>query len=395
MMESTFFVVGNLVKGSSFSTPEGAKEYFFTINSKEEISFCQELITLYDAYMMALEKCGLSDDTQIFSRFFLSDIANQKDNLLQSKIFNVARKGAVSIIQQCPLTGGSICLLVYHIKSNSNSFTKKIFKYSEENWRNGTIIHGNHYNLLWTTNFSGIGPFDSYKQTYEIFQSFNKIMVDNKMTLLDNAIKTWVYVRDIDNHYKGMIKSRKAFFEEQGLTPETRYIGSTGIGGISKEANSLVSLDAFSISQLRQEQIVRMDALKNLSPTIKYGVTFERGTRVRFGDRSHLYISGTASIDKNGKIMHPTDVRKQTQRTLDNIKALLAPHGASLSDMAYLIVYLRSYKDKNKVIEVIEKEVSADIPSLFVEGAICRHTWLVEIEGIGIIPDSNDFPAFF
>ncbi len=394
-MESTFFVVGNLVKGSSFSTPEGAKEYFFTINSKEEISFCQELITLYDAYMMALEKCGLSDDTQIFSRFFLSDIANQKDNLLQSKIFNVARKGAVSIIQQCPLTGGSICLLVYHIKSNSNSFTKKIFKYSEENWRNGTIIHGNHYNLLWTTNFSGIGPFDSYKQTYEIFQSFNKIMVDNKMTLLDNAIKTWVYVRDIDNHYKGMIKSRKAFFEEQGLTPETRYIGSTGIGGISKEANSLVSLDAFSISQLRQEQIVRMDALKNLSPTIKYGVTFERGTRVRFGDRSHLYISGTASIDKNGKIMHPTDVRKQTQRTLDNIKALLAPHGASLSDMAYLIVYLRSYKDKNKVIEVIEKEVSADIPSLFVEGAICRHTWLVEIEGIGIIPDSNDFPAFF
>ncbi len=394
-MESTFFVVGNLVKGSSFSTPEGAKEYFFTINSKEEISFCQELITLYDAYMMALEKCGLSDDTQIFSRFFLSDIANQKDNLLQSKIFNVARKGAVSIIQQCPLTGGSICLLVYHIKSNSNSFTKKIFKYSEENWRNGTIIHGNHYNLLWTTNFSGIGPFDSYKQTYEIFQSFNKIMVDNKMTLLDNAIKTWIYVRDIDNHYKGMIKSRKAFFEEQGLTPETRYIGSTGIGGISKEANSLVSLDAFSISQLRQEQIVRMDALKNLSPTIKYGVTFERGTRVRFGDRSHLYISGTASIDKNGKIMHPTDVRKQTQRTLDNIKALLAPHGASLSDMAYLIVYFRSYKDKNKVIEVIEKEVSADIPSLFVEGAICRHTWLVEIEGIGIIPDSNDFPAFF
>lgn len=394
-MESTFFLVGNLVKGSSFSTSEGAKEYFFTINSKEEISFCQELITLYDAYMMALEKCGLSDDTQIFSRFFLSDIANQKDKLLQSKIFNVARKGAVSIIQQGPLTGGSICLLVYHIKSNNNSFTKKIFNYNEENWRNGTIIHGNHYDLLWTTNFSGIGPFDSYKQTYEIFQSFNKIMVDNKMTLLDNAIKTWVYVRDIDNHYKGMIKSRKAFFKEQGLTPETRYIASTGIGGISKEANSLVSLDAFSISQLRHEQIVRMDALKNLSPTIKYGVTFERGTRVRFGDRSHLYISGTASIDKNGKIMHPTDVRKQTQRTLDNIKALLAPHGASLSDLAYLIVYLRSYKDKNKVIEVIEKEVPADIPSLFVEGTICRHTWLVELEGMGIIPDSNDFPTFF
>ena len=128
---------------------------------------------------------------------------------------------------------------------------------------------------------------------------------------------------------------------------------------------------------------------------IKYGVTFERGLRVRFGDRSHLHISGTASIDKNGTIMHLNDVRKQTLRTLDNIKALLAPHGAGLNDMAYYIVYVRNFKDRNKIKEVLEKVIPPEIPLLLLEGAVCRPAWLVELEGVALIPDKSDFPPFF
>lgn len=122
--------------------------------------------------------------------------------------------------------------------------------------------------------------------------------------------------------------------------------------------DSIISLDALSISKLKPEQIVPIDALENLAQTIKYGVTFERGIRVRFGDRSHLYISGTASIDENGKVLHISDVKRQTQRTLENIQALLEPQRASMNDMAYLIVYLRSFKDKNKVMEVLKKRNS-------------------------------------
>jgi len=215
------------------------------------------------------------------------------------------------------------------------------------------------------------------------------------MTLLDNAIRTWVYVRDVDNHYKGMVESRKAFFEQHGLNPDTRYIASTGIEGFAKEVNSIVSFDAFAINHLKKEQIVNMEALENLPPTIKYDVTFERGTRVKFGDRSHLHISGTASIDKYGEIMHISDIKKQTQRTIDNIKSLLSSHGATLKDMAYYIVYIRDFKDKNKVMEVIGKEIPKEVPLLLLEGAVCRPAWLVELEGVAIIPDSTEFPPFF
>lgn len=390
-----FFTINSLVKGSSFSTSEGAQEFFLSINSNEGISFPEELEALYDTYILALGKCGLSEDTLVFGRFYISDIANQKDILRQSEIYNVLRKGAVSAIQQCPVFGGDVSLLVYHIKQNKSPLRREVFVYDSEDRRNGAIIHGNHYDLLWIANFYGTDQFDSYLQSREVFQSFNDILSNNGMTLLDNTIRTWVYVRDVDNHYKGMVEARKAFFEDNGLNPQTRYIASTGIEGFSKEVNSLVALDAFAINKLKREQIIRMEALENLSPTIEYGVTFERGTRVRFGDRSHLHISGTASIDKNGTIMYPNDVRKQTLRALDNIKALLAPHGAGLHDMAYYIVYVRNFKDRNKVTEVLEKIIPPEIPLLLLEGAVCRPAWLVELEGVALIPDKSDFPPFF
>jgi len=394
-MESTFFSFGNRVKGSSFKTSSSVEEVFLTIDTDEKASFTDELNSLYTTYLNTVEQYGLSEETLVFSRFYIADIANQKAALRESKIFGILKNSAVSIIQQCPAFGGDVSLLVYHIKHDGQAFQKEVFTCDNENRRNGAIIHGQNYDLLWVANFYGTGPFDPYKQTTEIFKSFNTILVMKGMTLLNNAIRTWVYVRDIDNNYKGMVNARKDFFEQHGLNPETRYIASTGIEGFSREVHSLVSFDAYAIKNLTDGQIVRMEALDNLPPTISYGVTFERGTRVRFGDRSHLHISGTASIDKNGEVMHLSDVKKQTERSIENVQALLDSHGVALQNLAYLIVYVRNIKDRNKVWDVLENKIPADIPILLLEGAVCRPDWLVELEGIAIIDDSNDFPPFF
>ncbi|MFC1538368.1 Rid family hydrolase [Candidatus Latescibacterota bacterium] len=394
-MELKYFTSGRHVKGSSAVSSGGAGEFFLTVSSDEKKSFHGELDALYDSYLSALKEYGLSDDTVVFSKFFVSDIANQNNTLENSKIYQSTRNGAVSVIQQPPVDGSSVCLLAYHIRSDNSSLKKTLLSYDEGNWRNGLLVEGSHYNLLWTANLFDTESFDSYKQTSSIFKSYNNIISEYGMNLLDNTVRTWFFVRDIDNHYNGLVESRKAFFTGHGLTPETRYIASTGIEGISKEVDSLVDLDALAITNLTNEQNVRMNALDNLSPTILYGGTFERGTRIRFGDRSHLYISGTASIDKDGEVVHLYDAGKQTQRTLDNIKALLEPQGAGLHDMAYLIVYVRTLSYRNNVAEVLEKELSRDIPLIFVQSPVCRPTWLVEIEGIGIIPDSNDYPPFF
>jgi enamine deaminase RidA (YjgF/YER057c/UK114 family) len=382
-----------LVHGSRFVTSNGADEWYFTFRSGEEDSFPKELDSLCGSYLAAMDACGLGGDTLVFSRIYLSDIENEKDALARSELFRLLGQGAVSVIEQRPVRGGSAGLLVHHVKATPGT-AKERFDFDGEIHRNGVLVRGGRYRMLWIANFCGGGSFDSRIQTAKVFGAFDRILDDHGMTLPDNAVRTWVYVRDIDNNYAGMVEARKEFFEKGGLNPGTRYIASTGIEGCSNERNALVSLDACAVDPLLPGQIVRMEAVDHLPPTIRYGVTFERGTRIRFGDRSHLHISGTASIDRNGEIIHVADVRRQTERALENVRALLAPHCAGVDDMAYLIAYIRNPRDAGEVMEVLEREIPGDIPLLLVEAPVCRPAWLFEIEGVGIIPDSTEFPAF-
>ena len=85
-MGNDFHSIGEHVKGSSFRTSEGADEFYLMINSSEESTFSGELDHLFDSYMTAMDNYGLSEDTLVFSRFYISDIANQKKKLRESKI---------------------------------------------------------------------------------------------------------------------------------------------------------------------------------------------------------------------------------------------------------------------------------------------------------------------
>jgi enamine deaminase RidA (YjgF/YER057c/UK114 family) len=156
----------------------------------------------------------------------------------------------------------------------------------------------------------------------------------------------------------------------------------------------LLSLDSLSITPLRAGQVRRIEAPEYLSPTTAYGVTFERGLEVVFGDRSHLYISGTASINNRGEVLHIGDVEAQTRRTLENVRALLATRNAGVNDLAYIIAYARNFHDRKRIDAVLCEESGGNTPIIFVEAPVCRPSWLVELEGMAIIPGASEFPAF-
>jgi enamine deaminase RidA (YjgF/YER057c/UK114 family) len=379
---------------SSFIVDGGAEEHFIVLQANKELNFTRALSDLHDRYKECLIALGLSIATQVFTRVYLSDIANQRTPLLVSKLHQFYGEGAFSIIQQCPLNGSSFSLLCYHIKPIDQNLNREHIMLDAEGWRNALSIKGNNYQLLFSGNFSGQGAFDSSVQTTDLFNTYGDLLKTQKMTLLDNVVRTWIYVRDIDNHYMGMVKARVDHFNEHGLDQTTRYIASTGIEAQLGLTDSLVAMDAVSVSNLEPSQIIRMEALDHISPTHRYGVTFERGARVDFGDRSHFYISGTASIDSMGNVLHPGDVTKQTLRTLENITALLHSQGANLSDMAYFIVYLRNLTTAVEVKRILAQAISKEIPMIFVEGTVCRPGWLVEIEGIGVKEAKQPYPNF-
>jgi len=99
----------------------------------------------------------------------------------------------------------------------------------------------------------------------------------------------WLFVKDVDVNYQGVVVARKALFEGLGLTPGTHYISSTGIEGRHSDPGVNVLMDAYSVGGISPEQIRFLTAPEMLNPTHEYGVTFERGTAVDYGD---LYPSG-------------------------------------------------------------------------------------------------------
>ena len=303
-----------------------------------------------------------------FRRFFLSDAANQSPLLAQR--LTALPPVPTSVVGQAPLDGTRIAL-----------------------WMYCTDPAESPYKHRWDASLVSPGE-DSCTQMDGIFRELERQLAREGLSVARDTIRTWIFSRDVDTRYAGVVKGRKDYFETIGLTEATHYIASTGIEGNAPDPHHIVEMDAYSIGGLQEGQIRYLYASDHLSRTSQYGVTFERGTAITYGDRRHVFISGTASIDAQGKVVHPGDVAAQTGRMLENISALLAEAGAKLRDIAMAVVYLRDPADYACVRRCIETSCPA-LNAVYVHAPVCRPAWLVEMECIALTPDGDKaFPAF-
>ena len=189
-------------------------------------------------------------------------------------------------------------------------------------------------------------------------------------------MRTWIYVRDIDSNYAGLVKARNDVFAGEGLTRDTHYIASTGIGGATEGRNAVVAIDFVTRPDIRESDKTYLKALSHLSPTHDYGVAFERGVRLSDGQ---VFISGTASIDHRGHVLHEGDVVAQTDRLLENIGVLLREGGSGFGNVPYFVIYLRDISDYG-IIDAYMQERFPAIPRIILEARVCRPAWLIEME---------------
>ena len=185
---------------------------------------------------------------------------------------------------------------------------------------------------------------DSAWQTESLLINYEETLQSFNATLADNCIRTWFFVRDVDTQYAGMVKARKENFAEQGLTEQTHYISSTGIGGLPADTRALVQMGTYALTGFEPSQQRYLYAPTHLNPTYEYGVTFERGTVMEYGDRAHVFLSGTASINNKGEVVHVGNIVKQTERMWENVGVLLEEGGASFDDVMQIIVYRADYQ---------------------------------------------------
>jgi enamine deaminase RidA (YjgF/YER057c/UK114 family) len=277
------------------------------------------------------------------------------------------------------LPGSKIALLAYHMKGAEPLVKKRLSS-------KHLFVQQKGQRHLWSTRLCTCDTEltnSSEKQTDAIFDDLIQALTGQGANLCDHCVRTWIYMKDVDTFYKGMVDSRRDLFNKHGLTANSHYISSTGIQGACSHRHDLVSMDAYSNLDLVPGQMTYLNDFEYLCPTKDYNVTFERGTRVAYNDRAHLFISGTASIDKIGDVVHPGDVLLQLNRALDNTDVLLRSGSATLYDLMYLFVYLRDIADYKRINEALRKRFP-DLPILIVQGPVCRPDWLIEIEGIAV-----------
>jgi enamine deaminase RidA (YjgF/YER057c/UK114 family) len=364
------------------------------VQAEAGLGFCEALADLEARYRTALDECGLAAESAVFARVYLGDAENQKQALATSRLWSAVCAGAVSVIQQRALDGAPCAMLSYHLVPSDGGLVRRTHHGEAEHGAYSCLVEGRSYRALRVAALQMPGGPDSETQTSRICTALRQTLRQHRMQVAANLLRTWIYVRDIDTHYQGMVVARRRFYEQEGLSMGCRYPASTGIEGGGAEQGALVTFDALALSGLDPAQIVRMEALANLPPTIRYGVTFERGLRIRYGDRSHVYLSGTASIGPDGAVMHLSNPRNQAERAFVNARALLEPQGVGLGDMRYLLVYLRNPADWPQVEPVVRAQVPSHVPVLALQASVCRPGWLVEIEGEAVVDDDTAYPVF-
>ena len=376
----------------SFGGSTGAKEHYIIVEATPELCFADQLAEIERRYAAARAALGLKPASAIFRRVFLSDAMNQAEGVRESGLFGEAEEGpvAVSIVQQPPAGGAKIALLAYHVARDAPIVKRRL-------GHNHTLVEMGGRRHLWSARMcsaADVWPSSAADQTREAFRDLTGGLAGQGATLRDHCVRTWIYIRDVDVFYQDMVKSRVELFRREGLTGDTHFIASTGIEGACAHRYDLVVMDAYSVPDLASEQVSHLNDFDHLCATKDYGVTFERATRVVYGDRAHIFISGTASIDGEGWVVHPGDVLKQLDRALENVEALLRDGGASLADMTHLIVYLRDRSDYHAVKRRLAERLP-DLPIIIVQAAVCRPEWLIEVEGIAAVGDETKrFAAF-
>jgi len=364
-------LVGAVIRYSILKDSSGKwLQFYYAIVPEQPEQIADQMRTIERAETELFEMFEIDAHSATARRFFSSDLINHRDTLLDYK----KRQDTdfyFSLTEQPPISAVKLALLGMCLSNITGKSRDDNVFYCDTT---SGIRH------IFVEHLIDPDPAeDSAKQTERIFEFLKQKLSKFSATIEDHVLRTWLYAPHVDADYPGIVKARRELFDSINLTKDTHYIASTGIQGGTGDQFARVSMDAYAVTGLDKTKVRYIHAPEYLSPTHIYGVTFERATAIEMGSTDFLFISGTASIDNKGDVVHPGDIVKQTERTLTNISALLDAAGFTKEDLSSFMIYLRDPADHSFVKPLID-QYAKDLPAVCVKAPVCRPGWLIEIE---------------
>lgn len=367
----------------------GATKIYVRLRPTGGGSFAEQCREVYEKLDRLLDDEGAVRGAVISEKIFFSDLPHQVDSLRTSREAFYAPEGdhrpATTYLHQPPCGEGADLELQARVLFAEGPDPMTVRDLGLEEPAVGKVVSFRGYDHIYVHNLIGGVPGDDLtygEQMERLFERAVEILAGEGATFHD-VIRTWLYLAEMDRDYDELNRVRNAFFERIGLT---RNPASTGIKGGVYPCDRGGSMDLYALRTDRPVDVDQMHA-GTLNEAWDYGSAFARGMRVTREDRTVLYLSGTASIDTEGQVVHVGDIEAQVHRMLLNVEELLAGSGAEKDDIIRATTYLKHSEDYEVFLRVYEERgFPLDLAHTVCNADVCRPDWLVEIEVAAILP---------
>ena len=214
-------------------------------------------------------------------------------------------------------------------------------------------------------------------QAREVFEIAESMLGEAGFRFSD-TIRTWFYLERLLEWYGGFNTVRTEFFRERGVF-DRLVPASTGIGAGNARGCALTA--DFLAIQPKDGRVTVSDVDSPLQDSaIKYRSSFSRAVEIRFPACRQLLVSGTASIDRDGRTVHAGNPAEQVALTMRVVGAILESRGMGWRDVTRGIAYFKRLGDRPLLDDYMRAHHLPAMSLAMAEADICRDDLDFEIE---------------
>src|SRR5512140_3537854 len=168
------------------------------------------------------------------------------------------------------------------------------------------------------------------EQTREVLAAAERALAAASMELR-HVVRTWFYNDRILEWYGEFNAVRTELYGRKGLLAGL-IPASTGIEGAVPGGAALVAAVLAMKPRSARAAVRTVDSPVQCCAT-RYGSSFSRAVVITTGAQESMLVSGTASIDASGATVHPGELERQIDQTLESVDALLGHGGMGMGDV--------------------------------------------------------------
>lgn len=241
----------------------------------------------------------------------------------------------------------------------------------------GSIYETSNAKFCFLGNIYSIPGKTPFEQTEDTLKRVERLL-KNAGFDFNNTVRTWYYLDHILEWYDEFNRARTSFYNACRIF-EKMVPASTGIGG-KNEKDSYVTMELIAIKPKNEKlKINRVSSPLQCSPE-NYKSSFSRA--VKYEDKAYKYItiSGTASIDADGKTVHLEDIDNQILLTSKVVEKILLCEGFNFNNCTRAYAFFKKKSYTEAFFRHIKKNMLGTLPIILSENDLCRKDLLFEFE---------------